>query len=220
MLDHQPPEEHTEKPAVEGGEQEGGLGGAQPEKKLEIRQVQPDHVIDDVLIFRQVRINDAPDFHEVPLQIGGEAGKELPAAGGLQGLQVRTVQPLHRAGGDVVDQAQDLGGGNQEIESGGEELPGLDVGSGHGALVFLIMMKWQRDPWCRIPSYNNNHIFPKCQGLVQARGRSCRQKAARSRHWFRTEAARAGQSRVVNCRSERSQRPPTMTCRTSAARAA
>ena len=206
---------------MEGGEQEGGLGGAQPEIKLEIRQVQPDHVIDDVLIFRQVRINDAPDFHEVPLQIGGEAGEELPAAGVLQGLQVRMVQPLHRAGGDVVDQAQDLGSGNQEIEPGGEEFPGLDVGSGHGALVFLMMMKWQRDPCGGIPNcINNNHIFPKRQGLVQERGRSCRQKAARSRQWFRTEAARAGQSRVVNCRSERSQRPPTMTCRTSAARAA
>ena len=128
MHDHQPPEEHAEKPAVEGGEQERGLGGAQPEKKLEIRQIQPDDVIDDVLIFRQVGINDAPDFHEVPLQKGGEAGEELPAAGGLQGLQVRTVQPLHGAGGDVVDQPQDLGSGDEEVESGGEEF----AGSGRG----------------------------------------------------------------------------------------
>ena len=66
MLDHQPPEEHAEKPAVKRGEQEGGLGGTQPEIKLEIRQFQTDHVIDDVLVFRQVRIDDAPDFHEVP----------------------------------------------------------------------------------------------------------------------------------------------------------
>jgi hypothetical protein len=94
MLDHQPPEEHAEKPAVEGGEQEGGLGGAQPEKKLKIRQFQPDHVIDDVLIFRQVRINNAPDFHEVPLQIGGEAGEELPAAGGLQACSP-DYQPIY-----------------------------------------------------------------------------------------------------------------------------
>ena len=146
MVEHQAPEEHAEKADVEGGEQEGGLGGAEPEVKLKLRQFQTDHVRDDVLIFRQVGINDAPDFHQVALQIGGEAGKEFQAAGLLQGLQVRMVQPLHRAGGDVVDQAQDLGGGNQEVEPGGEELPGLDVGSGHGALVFLIMAKWLRDP--------------------------------------------------------------------------
>jgi hypothetical protein len=105
-----------------------------------------------VLIFRQIRINDAPNFHEVPLQIGGETGEEVQAAGGLQGLQVRTVQPFHRASGDVVDQPQDLGSGKEEVESGGEELPDLDVGSGHGTLIFLMMMKWQRDPCCGIPN--------------------------------------------------------------------
>jgi len=124
---------------VEGGEQERGLGGAQPEKKLEIRQIQPDDVIDDVVIFRQVRIDEAPDLHEVPLEIGGEAGEELPAARGLQGLQVRTVQPLYSAGGDVVDQAQDIGSSDEKIESGGEEFPVLDAGSGHGAPIFLTM---------------------------------------------------------------------------------
>lgn len=137
MLDHQPPEEHAEKPAVERGEQERGLGGAQPEIKLKIRQFQPDDVIDDVLIFYQVRINDPPDFHEMPLQIRGEAGEELPAAGMLQGLQVRTVQPFHRAGGDVVHQAQNLGSRNQKIEPGSKEVPGMDLGSGHGAPVIL-----------------------------------------------------------------------------------
>ena len=60
---------------MERREQKRGLGGAQPEKKLEIRQIQPDDVIDDVIIFRQVRIDEAPDFHEVPLEKGGEAGK-------------------------------------------------------------------------------------------------------------------------------------------------
>ncbi len=78
--DHQPAEEHAEKAAVEGREQKGGLRGAQAEKKLEIRQFQPDDVIDDLVIFRQVGIDDAPDFHEVALQIGGETGKEFPAA--------------------------------------------------------------------------------------------------------------------------------------------
>jgi hypothetical protein len=28
----------------------------------------------------------------------------------------------------------------------------MDVGSDHGAPVFLIMMKWQRDPCCGIPN--------------------------------------------------------------------
>ena len=152
MLDHQPPEEHAEKPAVKGGEQKGGLGGTQPEIKLEIRQFQPDDVIDNVLVFDQVRINDPPDFHEVPPQIGGEAREELPPAGMLQGLQVRMIQPFYGAGGDVIHQPQDLRNVNQKVEPGGEKVPGMGGGPGHGAPLFLIMMKLQGDPGCKIPN--------------------------------------------------------------------
>jgi hypothetical protein len=105
-------------------------------------------MIDDVLIFREVGIDDAPDFHEVPLQIGGEAGKELPAAGLLQGFEVGMVFPLHGAGGDIVNQALDFGGGEEEVKPGGQELPGLDLNFGHGTVVFLYgEMKRASEPY-------------------------------------------------------------------------
>ena len=117
LVQHQASKEDAEKADVERRQQKGGLQGMEAHVQDHARQFQPDHMGQAFpLPGHQIGKDGSLDLHQMALEVHGKAGEKFQPPGlgrhDADGLAV----PLHRAGGDVVDQPQDFRGNHQRFQ--------------------------------------------------------------------------------------------------------
>ncbi len=92
------------------GRQHIGLRSGQAEGDGLTGQLQADQVAQALPVMRKIGSNGALDMKILLLNMQAEARKQLQAPGrfGVQ-AQLKVAFPFHRAGGGVVDEAENLG---------------------------------------------------------------------------------------------------------------
>jgi hypothetical protein len=122
-----------------------GSGEAEPENPA--GQLQGDLMAQTLAVVGEIGHNGAPDLEGLFPQMQVKAGKQLQAAGGLGiGGQTAFSLPDHGAGGDILDEAHDLGGIHQGTEAFAQVRDGDRCRFFHGRIQsWFPSSAWERE---------------------------------------------------------------------------